>query len=895
MSIRVKLLITFMVIAIIPMLLVSALSFYGAQKSLREASLNDLRALAAAKKIAVLEYLSGKKGRTIDFASDGFISDTAEFIAKSADSKEKIPASRLLNTHLKINKKPLDEEIVEIRALDLKGSIIATTEGEFLLGLDMGKDQPYFLEGRNKTYIQDAGIFTHYDAEEEVISIGTPIKTRSANKTIGVLVSFYSLGNIKDVLLGTKNHQWQETTSLDDERSSRDIFLLNQEGLLLTPSKKISNYSPLKQKIATEPVLTALSSSQTLNKSWIDARRNRVFGASAILEIEKGWKWVLVIEQNKAEVLASIYELRKFSIMTALFTLLLVIISALLTARSIARPISKITAVTEKISKGESEAKVDIICKGELGKLSESFNRMIENEREIQNKLRDANSKIGEEKTKYEMVLASIGDGMITVDGAGQIVLLNSAAEKMFGWRKEEIAEKGLSEVITAEDEKGNLIPFNERTMSIALARGATMHSSSYYYRKDNTKFPASLTASPIKVGGKIIGAIGLFRDITKEKEVDRMKTDFISTVSHEIRTPLTTIREGISQALDGILGETTQKQKEVFSIVLEDSDRLKRIIDNLLDISKIEAGMVELKKEFVDLGGTVKSVVAGFSLLAKEKSLSLETNFSPEKIKAFADKDRIIQVFTNLIGNSLKFTQSGQININLSQKDKFIECAVSDTGGGIAKEDLPRVFSKFQQFGRTAGPGEKGTGLGLSITKAIVELHKGKIWIDSELEKGTKVTFSLPIYSPEELFKECLANSLKKLSPEDAVLSILVFNLRDIPRLKEKIGREKILALIYDLEMLVKSKIRRETDLVVESGQLILMILSGMKKEGALTVLGRIQDSFDNYLAKEPLGKEIHVTYETLNYPHDVKTADEMISKISSLKNINHLNPEES
>jgi len=876
MSIRLKLLITFMAIAIIPMLLVSALSFYGAQKSLREASLNDLRVLASAKKIAVLEYLSGKKGRTIDFASDGFIRDQAESIVKSADSKEKIPASRLLNAHLKINKKPLDEEIVEIRVLDLKGSIIATTEGEFLLGLDMGKDQPYFLQGQNRTYIQDAGIFTHYDVEEEVISISAPIKTRNANKTIGVLVNFYSLGNIKDVLLGIKNHQWQETTSLDDEKSSRDIFLLNQEGLLLTPSKKISEYSPLKQKIETEPVLTILNQSRALNKSWTDARGNKVFGASAILEIEKGWKWILVIEQNKDEVFTSIYELRKFSIMTALFTLLLVIISALLTARSIARPLSKITTVTEKISKGESEAKVDILCGGEIGKLAVSFNRMIENEREIENKLRSANAKIGEEKTKYEMVLASIGDGMITVDGEGKIVLLNSAAEKMFGWKKEEIAEKGLSEVIPAEDEKGN--------------QGSTMHSSSYYYRKDNTKFPAALTASPIKVDGKIIGAIGLFRDITKEIEVDRMKTDFISTVSHEIRTPLTTIREGVSQALDGILGETTQKQKEVFSIVLEDSDRLKRIIDNLLDISKIEAGMVELKKEFVDLGGAVKGVIAGFSLIVKEKSLSIETSFSPEKIKAFADKDRIIQVFTNLIGNSLKFTQSGRISIYLSEKDTSIECSVSDTGGGIAKEDLPRVFSKFQQFGRTAGPGEKGTGLGLSITKAIVELHKGKIWIDSELGKGTKVTFSLPKYNTQELFKECITHSLKRLSKEDAALSILVFNLKDISRLKEKMDREKTSSLVYDLRMLVRSKIRRETDIVVENDQLILMILSGMKKEGALIVLGRIQDSFDNYLAKEPLGKEIHIIYETLNYPQDAKTADEMISKISSLKNINHL-----
>ena len=135
------------------------------------------------------------------------------------------------------------------------------------------------------------------------------------------------------------------------------------------------------------------------------------------------------------------------------------------------------------------------------------------------------------------MVLASIGDGMITVDGEGKIAL-KFRGGKNVRLEKEEISEKSLSEVIPAEDEKGNIIPFNERTMAAALARGVTTHESSYYYRKDNTKFPAALTASPIKVDGKIIGAIGLFRDVTKEKEVDRMKTDFISTVSHEIRTP---------------------------------------------------------------------------------------------------------------------------------------------------------------------------------------------------------------------------------------------------------------------------------------------------------------------------------------------------------------------
>ena len=172
---------------------------------------------------------------------------------------------------------------------------------------------------------------------------------------------------------------------------------------------------------------------------------------------------------------------------------------------------------------------------------------------------------------------------------------------------------------------------------------------------------------------------------------------------------------------------------------------------------------MVDLKREFVDIAGLIQGTTASFSLRAKEKGLKINTLLPNQKIKAFIDKDRIVQAFTNLIGNALKFTQAGEITLLLEDKEKEIECSVSDTGKGIAKEDLPRVFSKFQQFGRTYGPGEKGTGLGLSITKGIIELHKGKIWVTSELDQGTKFTLTLPKYTTPELLKECLGSGLKK------------------------------------------------------------------------------------------------------------------------------------
>lgn len=885
MSIRTKILIIFLAIAIIPLVFISVLSFYNAGEALEKATLKGLNTAAVAKKAEVLEYLIGKKGRTIDFASDGFIRDQAEFITRASAAEEKIRASQLLNTHLSVNKKPLDPEILEIRVLDLQGKIIGSSEGEYLLGLGWGTDQPYFLKGSKNTYIQDAGVFVQPGTVEEfqeVIAIGTPLKSRGRIDTpIGVLVNFYDLANIQDVLLGKGAHQWGDLPAAAQE-TTRDIFLVSQQKLLMTPLKKVANYHPLKFKIDTEPVVRAIESSLPINKSWVDSEGNKVFGASALLAIEKDWKWILVIEQDAYETLAPVRSLRNFSTTAGVATILLVLVVALVIARSVSRPIQQITQVADKISKGESKARIDIGSKDEVGELATSFNRMVEKRLRIEEELRLAKTKIGEEMAKCEMVLASIGDGMVVVNQDGQIMMTNDEAEEMFGWQAMELIGRSFVELIPSEDEKGAFLPYKDRIMSLALSGSRTVHASAYYYRKDNTKFPAAVTASPIRFEGKTIGAIGIFRDITKEKEVDKMKTDFISTVSHEIRTPLTTIREGVSQALDGILGEISEKQKEVFAIVLEDSDRLKRIIDNLLDISKIEAGKVELRKELVNIIDLVRGVVSAFALAAKERNLRLDIHFTKEKVPAYIDKDRIIQVFTNLVGNSLKFTSAGFITIFITDHDEAVECSVRDTGKGIAKEDLPKLFSKFQQFGRQHGPGEKGTGLGLSISKGIVELHKGKIWADSELHRGTAITFTLPKYTTRELFREYINAGLRKAGKEIGFLSALVFCLKDLGG--PPADQERISSAAQELEMLLRRKIRCETDTLVTSHNLILMLLSGVKKEDARIISERIHKVFDHYVAKKGESGRIVIDCEVINYPEDGRTDEELVSRISGI-----------
>jgi two-component system sensor histidine kinase ChiS len=246
-----------------------------------------------------------------------------------------------------------------------------------------------------------------------------------------------------------------------------------------------------------------------------------------------------------------------------------------------------------------------------------------------------------------------------------------------------------------------------------------------------------------------------LYRELDqKNKELqklDKLKTDFINIASHELRTPLTIIKEAISQILDGIHGQITPGQKKGLTICFGNIERLRHLVDDLLDISKIEAGKLKLKKEWIDLVGLAREVGALFQPKAKNIGLELKENFSSPTAMAYVDKDNVIRVFTNLISNALKFTEQGHIEILVTDKPDCVECQVADTGRGVSEEDAPRVFGKFEQFGDHKKAKEKGTGLGLNICKKIVELHHGEIWMESILGKGSTFTFTFPKNFKEE------------------------------------------------------------------------------------------------------------------------------------------------
>ncbi|MCH7504078.1 HAMP domain-containing histidine kinase [PVC group bacterium] len=379
-----------------------------------------------------------------------------------------------------------------------------------------------------------------------------------------------------------------------------------------------------------------------------------------------------------------------------------------------------------------------------------------------------------------------------------------------------------------------------------------------------------------------------LYKELEKKnkelQKLDQMKSDFISTVSHELRTPLTTIRETVSQIAEGILGPTTENQREFLNICKEDVDRLTRIINNLLDISKIEAGQIELKRELIDLKSLIHQIITSLQFKVEKKGLTLKSTLPTHEIRIYSDHDKLIQVFMNLINNALKFTHEGSIEISVLEKDDEFECQVSDTGMGITEEDLTKVFSKFQQFGRKHGAGEKGTGLGLSIAKGIVELHKGRIWVESEYGKGTQFVFTLPKYTPESFLKEILTQAIEDAQKKGTQVSLTIISLKG-PGGKEAASTLTKTDLLKKAESTLNYALRQVKDTVITLHGKIVIALLYCDKDQAVKIEKRLRSAWIQQEEKENGIQNINLEFQWLTYPDDVIDVEEFFEHIDQCK----------
>jgi len=364
-------------------------------------------------------------------------------------------------------------------------------------------------------------------------------------------------------------------------------------------------------------------------------------------------------------------------------------------------------------------------------------------------------------------------------------------------------------------------------------------------------------------------------------QELDKLKSDFVSTVSHELRTPLTIMKEFISIISNEKSGKLNEEQREYVDIIKNNTERLTRLIINLLDISKIEAGKIELKKTSVNITDLVKNVISTLKAKADEKQIILKTLFCHSLPEVYADPDRIVQILTNLVYNAIKFTpENGDIIVEAIDKEEEIECSVADTGIGIAPENLDKVFVKFQQFNRENSSGIKGTGLGLAIAKELVQIHNGKIWVESELNKGSKFTFTLPKHTAESFFAEQIDIKIKEATKNDSEISLIIIFIAGFNKLRPELNDDEINLILKDVETVLKASRRRTEDLIIKGGKEIVVLLDSCDKESVLKVKSRLKEALEDCLSVKNLANKVELRLNCATYPDDGKIGKELIKK---------------
>lgn len=354
-----------------------------------------------------------------------------------------------------------------------------------------------------------------------------------------------------------------------------------------------------------------------------------------------------------------------------------------------------------------------------------------------------------QENALVEALFASIGDGAIATDEFGKIMRINAAALKILGYEEAEIIGQWFPRIVVSLNEKGEPIELIDRSITRAFLTGQAINEKSYYRRKNRQKIPVSLTASPIILEDKPMGAIIIFRDVTLEYEIDRMKSDFISLASHQLRTPLSSINMYSQMLYAGYMGEISDKQRAPLRTIIESAERMSQLINTLLNITRIENGTIVVSHKRIDLNDLSEEIVEEMRIEAENKNL--EFVFRPSVSQPLVRTDRLImkEILTNLISNAIKYTpRSGSVIVSIRMKKQKVEFSVKDNGVGIPSYSKENIFSKFFRAPNVMRGETSGTGLGLYLVKGMAERLGADVWFESELGKGSTFYLSIPTIS---------------------------------------------------------------------------------------------------------------------------------------------------
>jgi len=434
----------------------------------------------------------------------------------------------------------------------------------------------------------------------------------------------------------------------------------------------------------------------------------------------------IYISADLSSVEENLNSIKSIHANATIWALCITVLLGNLLSKTFTGPIKEVTSKAERLAKGDFGQVIAVKSRDEVGQLTEMFNYLTV-------RLKSTLDEMYREKNKVETILTNMTDGIIAVNAEGIVILANPAVYSIFNINKEDlysrdfdsVAEKlelGMNheDLLSDSDKNFNILGVNNLIIKVSVVQIMNEHDEAE-------------------------GAMLVFQDVTEQEKLDKMRKEFVANVSHELRTPLTTIKSYTETLLDGAM-ENREYTENFLRVINSESERMTRLVKDLLQLSKLDYDKMEWNMKTLNMMSILRDCVEKMEIAAKQKNHTLSFEAGEALCEIKGDKDRIEQVIINIIGNAIKYTpENGSIRVGAAMNGNNVEIRIADTGMGIPREDLPRLFERFYRVDKARSRAMGGTGLGLSIAKNIVEAHKGSIRIESEYGKGTEVIIDFP------------------------------------------------------------------------------------------------------------------------------------------------------
>lgn len=761
-KIKQKIILSFLTLFIMLILILAGFIFFISYKTIENNVENNLRSSAILNVSHLNTYFQQNIERLKLVTSRTALRKTLANYNKSLDSADLDTITGIIkDASISI------EEFERVCVLSLEGVVLASTNKNFY-GKDV-RNEEFFLQGKIKEGI-------YFVEEEGVYKLFVSGPMMLENNLIGVGITVLSLDKLKSII--------QNNVGLG-KTGEILVSFYNKQGIRIYPIERLFENKAIgasfEKPQTAEPMKKALLGEETFFPKTIDYRDKSVLAFSSYIEVAK-LGFVAKIDRFEAFFPLWILSLT-YLLITGFFIFIFYLISIRI-SNTLVSSLERMKLGIKNIERGEFKYDVKIDGNDEVAELSNAFDKMIlevekssaevdkkvlEQTQNIQNKaqemadqqkatlniledVEEEKNKTKQEKDKIDAVLHSIGDGVFVVDKNLKVTIVNEVAAKMSGYEMKDILNKKYTNTFNFIFEDSKKINDKFITEAIKTKKIQEMSNHTVLIDKNGNSIQVDDSSAPLLDEDKnVIGCVVVFRDVTKERNIDKAKTEFVSLASHQLRTPLSAIRWYLEDLGSQEIGKLNKQQKDYVESGIASTKRLIAIVNGLLNVSRLEMGRLTIDPKPINLVDLVKSVVSEHQALAKERKVNLKIDEIDKDIpKINLDQMLMRQVVANFVSNAIKYTKpkTGKpvIVVKINVDRDIVKVLVCDNGEEIPQKDQERLFLKFFRATSAVSSETDGTGLGLYIAKMIVESSGGQIVFESTNKKGTIFGFSMPL-----------------------------------------------------------------------------------------------------------------------------------------------------